>query len=68
MLKGNSITKVESHCLDHDVVLMKTLEDLRMTLLGRRLQEITVTEAEETLGEAGLSLLPTLAMWPCSLR
>jgi hypothetical protein len=37
------------------MVPMGTLEDLRVTLLGHRLQESMVTEVEETLGEAGLS-------------
>lgn len=43
--------------LDHGVVLKGTLKDLRMTSLGQRLQESTVTEDEKMLDEAGLSPL-----------
>lgn len=68
MLKVTALGSGRATVLDHAVVLKETLEDLSMTLLGHRLQEILVTEVEETLGEAGLSLLPTLEMWPCLLR
>lgn len=68
MLKVTALGRVRATVLDHTVVLKETSGDLRMTLLGHRLQEILVTDVEETLGEAGLSLLPTLEMWPCLLR
>lgn len=42
--------------LDHGVVLKGTLEDLRMTSLGQRLQQSTVTE-DKMLDEAGPSPL-----------